>query len=592
MSEKALQPLDLTGPASQVAERWRKWKRAFEYFAEGKGIDNVRKKTSLLLHFAGMDVQDIFEDLQDPGPIPESGDNVYKIAIRKLDSYFRVEENIPYERHVFRQLTQREGETADQFIVRLQKQARHRDFGAGLNDHLRDQLIEKLTNFELKRKLLEHRNITLEEALNKARAWEAAGRQATNMSTSLRQVEGDNVNAVRGRQDRQGEKGRKCYNCGREGHLARYSNCPAKGRKCSKCARYGHFALCCRREGDGYKARDKTSERERVSSGRSRHNANFVGDQEASDNEEDCAFAFNVSENQDETCNSTSCKEPVLEVSVSGVTTQVLIDSGSVSNLMGLDEYRELKARGLNAEMEECHKWLYAYGGGKLEVIGHFSAEISVGGTTVNSQFVVIEKGRCLLGHTTSKALGLLRIGLGADVEGACNVDGEDLATILQAKHPKVFDGVGRLKDYKFKLHVDPEVTLIAQKPRRVPFALQEKVTAKVEELIAMDIVERVDGPTSWVSPVAVAPKASGDIRLCVDMRKANQAIIRERIPIPTVDEVMENLNSGRVFSKLDLRIGFHQIELDEESRDMTTFATHEGVVQVQATKFWSKLCP
>ena len=44
----------------------------------------------------------IFEDLQDPGPIPESGDNAFKIAIRKLDSYFRVEENIPYERHVFR----------------------------------------------------------------------------------------------------------------------------------------------------------------------------------------------------------------------------------------------------------------------------------------------------------------------------------------------------------------------------------------------------------------------------------------------------------------------------------------------------------
>ena len=131
-----------------------------------------------------------------------------------------------------------------------------------MNDHLREELIEKLTNFELRRKLLEHRNITRKEALNKARVWEAAGRQATNMSTSLRQVEGDDVNAVRGRQDRQGEKGRKCYNCGREGHLARDSNCPAKGRKCSKCARYGHFALCCRREGDGYKARDKTSERD------------------------------------------------------------------------------------------------------------------------------------------------------------------------------------------------------------------------------------------------------------------------------------------------------------------------------------------
>ena len=172
MSEKHLPPLDLTRSALQVADRWRKWKCTFEYYTEGRGVDNVRKKTSRLLHFAGMEVQDIFEDLQHPGPIPETGDNAYKVAIRKLDSYFRVEENIPYERHVFRQLSLQEGETADQFMVRLRKQAGYCNFGTSLNDNLRDQLIEKLTDFELKRKLLEQRNITLEEALDKARAWE------------------------------------------------------------------------------------------------------------------------------------------------------------------------------------------------------------------------------------------------------------------------------------------------------------------------------------------------------------------------------------------------------------------------------------
>ena len=201
MTEKHLPPLDLTGPASQVADRWRKWKRAFEYYAEGKGIDNVRKKTSQLLHFAGMEVQDIFEDLQDPGPVPAEGDNAYKVAIRKLDFYFRVEENIPYERHVFRQLSLQEGETADQFMVRLRKQARHCNFGTSLNDNLRDQLIEKLTDFELKRKLLEQRNITLEEALDKARAWEAAGRQATNMT--MNPVVVDSVNAVKTKEEKE-----------------------------------------------------------------------------------------------------------------------------------------------------------------------------------------------------------------------------------------------------------------------------------------------------------------------------------------------------------------------------------------------------
>jgi len=171
MTEKCLPSSDLTGSASEVAERWRKWKRAFEYYAEGKNTDNVRKTTSQLLHFAGMEVQDIFEDLQDPRPIQDTGGNAYKIAIHKMDFCCRFKENIPYERNVFRQLTPREGETADQFMVRLRKQALHCDFGTSLNEILRDQLIEKLTNFELKRKLLGQRNITLGEALDKARAW-------------------------------------------------------------------------------------------------------------------------------------------------------------------------------------------------------------------------------------------------------------------------------------------------------------------------------------------------------------------------------------------------------------------------------------
>ena len=96
------------------------------------------------------------------------------------------------------------------------------------------------------------------------------------------------------------------------------------------------------------------------------------------------------------------------------------------------------------------------------------------------------KSGRCLLGHETSKALGLLRIGLVVSSGSVqCNVAGEDLASTLQAKFPKVFFDLGKLKDYKLKLNVDSEVPPIAQKPRRVPFALRERVTAKVEDLIS-----------------------------------------------------------------------------------------------------------
>ena len=81
----------------------------------------------------------------------------------------------------------------------------------------------------------------------------------------------------------------------------------------------------------------------------------------------------------------------------------------------------------------------------------------------------------------------------------------------------------------------------MAQKPRRVPFAQREKGSEKIKDMIEKDM-EEVPDPTTWASPIVVSPKASGDIRLCVDMRVANTAIQRERLPIPTVDEALEDL--------------------------------------------------
>ena len=60
-------------------------------------------------------------------------------------------------------------------------------------------------------------------------------------------------------------------------------------------------------------------------------------------------------------------------------------------------------------------------------------------------------------------------------------------------------------------------------------------------------------------------------------MRKAKRAIIRERHPIPTVDEVLYQLNGSTIFSRLDLKWGFHQIELEEQSRNITTLVAHMG---------------
>jgi len=81
-----------------------------------------------------------------------------------------------------------------------------------------------------------------------------------------------------------------------------------------------------------------------------------------------------------------------------------------------------------------------------------------------------------------------------------------------------------------------------------------------LEQLEKDDMIEKVNGPTPWVSPVVIVPKPNNpdEIRLCVDMRKANEAIQREKHITPTIDDIMLRLNGAKHFSKLDLNQGYH----------------------------------
>ena len=165
----------------------------------------------------------------------------------------------------------------------------------------------------------------------------------------------------------------------------------------------------------------------------------------------------------------------------------------------------------------------------------------------------------------TAVQLGVLSLGPQANVVGSSVTD----------QYPECFQGLGKLTNYQAKIYVDPEIRPVPQNPRRIPGS---KVQAKVEELLGLDAIEKVDSPMPWVSRICVVPKPDGDIRLCVDVRRANAVVIRERYPIPTVDEALQDMNDSAVFSKLDLKWGYHQIELENKSREITTFATHMGL--------------
>ena len=94
---------------------------------------------------------------------------------------------------------------------------------------------------------------------------------------------------------------------------------------------------------------------------------------------------------------------------------------------------------------------------------------------------------------------------------------------------------------------------------------MKKQVGNEIQKLLEQDFTEPVTSSPKWVSPLVCVPKKNWDVRLRVDMRKANTAIIRNYYSIPTLDEILYEVNGAKIFSKLDLAQGYHQIVLDEK---------------------------
>ena len=179
---------------------------------------------------------------------------------------------------------------------------------------------------------------------------------------------------------------------------------------------YGHFAVCCRNlnrtapeMGRGLCPKSASGYRKAF-----RRQTNQVEDYVAgsSQEEESPAFAFiRMEENEEGVCEVSTARHILtMNVSIDAIVQEVLIDSGSVSNLMGEDD---------------------------------------LGNAKVVSNFVIVKCGSCILGNTAAKELGVLHIGPKASqIGGSCNEVKSNFANQLKAQYPKVFTGVGKLKDF------------------------------------------------------------------------------------------------------------------------------------------------
>ena len=114
-----------------------------------------------------------------------------------------------------------------------------------------------------------------------------------------------------------------------------------------------------------------------------------------------------------------------------------------------------------------------------------------------------------------------------------------------------------------------------------------EELTA-ARDYIIDNLTKGFIGPSNapFASPILMARKPGGGLRFCVDYRKLNSITKKDRYPIPLIDELMERLSKAKIFTKLDIRQGFHRIRLDPTAEDLTTFRTRYGTYKYNVVPF------
>ncbi|GJR39685.1 hypothetical protein Tco_1215369 [Tanacetum coccineum] len=149
---------------------------------------------------------------------------------------------------------------------------------------------------------------------------------------------------------------------------------------------------------------------------------------------------------------------------------------------------------------------------------------------------------------------------------------------------PEELPGLPPPRQVEFRIDLVPGAAPVARAPYRLAPSEMKELSVQLQELLEKGFIHPSSSP--WGAPVLFVKKKDGSFRMCIDYRELNKLTVKNRYPLLRIDDLFDQLQGSSVYSKIDLRSGYHQLRIKEEDIPITAFRTRYGHFEFQVMPF------
>ncbi|XP_023210631.1 uncharacterized protein K02A2.6-like [Centruroides sculpturatus] len=272
-------------------------------------------------------------------------------------------------------------------------------------------------------------------------------------------------------------------------------------------------------------------------------------------------------------------------VKINGKSSRFQVDSGSPYTIVSEGVFNKIFGNN-SPKLYPFRTILRGYSKKQVRIAGQCQVKVTYNNFTRELPLIVARGNNIsLLGRNWFKELGIC-------VSGVYRISRDRIQELME-EFPGVFkEGLGTYKGQPISIKLDPNVTPIRLKARRVPLGIRQKVDDELEKWVKQGILEPITDP-EWATPIVPILKQDGSVRICGDYKiTLNKALRPTAYPIPAINHLLADLGHAKVFAKLDLAQAYQQLAVDDETARAQTIITHKGAFKVKRLQFGINAAP